>query len=437
MRPPKRTMLPLLLSLPVCLSAVGDGMSAAAPEEAGLSGERLERLTNAMNAHVEAGHFTGAVAAIAREGKIVYFETYGDQDREADVPMADDTIFRIYSMTKAITGVAVMMLYEEGHFTLNDPVAKYLPTLHARKVAIENEEDTGSMRKRRRREKSKEKVLETVPAKRQMTIRDLLRHTSGITYGDRGTKTGHLYEKADVNSKKITIEEMVERLGAIPLESQPGTRWQYGLSIDVLGRLVEVVSGMPLDQFLETRIFAPLGMKDTAFHVPEEKHARLVKLYAPAPKHQVKLSTASAQDEYLTKPIRLRGGGGLVSTAMDYLRFCQTLLNNGELEGTRILGRKSVELMRMNHMGDILDNGRSWLERGAGFGLTFAVNLDPGLNGELGSVGEYNWSGAAGTAFWIDPVEKLTGVFMINILPYKGPNYGAEFKRFAYQAIVD
>lgn len=438
MKPFSRNVVSILLGL-TCLAAWGNGMPSVEPEAVGFSSERLDRLTGAMRKHLEEGHFTGAVAAIARKGKIAYFETFGDQDREEAIAMDEDTIFRIYSMSKAITGVAVMMLYEEGHFFLNDPVSKYLPAFRGQQVAVEGAENAENSRKRKSKKNSEneEKALETVSADREMTIRDLLRHTSGITYGSPRTKTGHLYREAGVGDRDITIEEMVKRLGTVPLEFHPGTNWQYGLSIDVLGRLVEVISGMTFDAFLEERLFAPLGMNDTAFHVPEEKHSRLVRLYAPTAKEQVKLSTSSAQDSYLTAPTRLSGGGGLVSTTMDYLRFCQMLLNNGELGGTRILGRKAVELMRTDHMGDIPPGGLLGNRRGSGFGLTFAVNLGPGRSGELGSAGEYSWGGAAGTRFWIDPEEELVGVFMVNILPYSVPDYGREFKLLTYQALVD
>ncbi len=418
-----RAVFPLVF-LTICVSAWGQGIPVVEPESIGLSSERLERLTRVMQEHVDEKRIPGAVCLIARKGKIGYFETFGTQDMEDGTPMEEDTIFRIYSMSKAITGVAVMMLNEENRFFLNEPVSKYLPELGGMPVAVEETDpDTG------------ERTITTVPSERDMTIRDLLRHTAGVTYGDG--KVGKSYRDAGMGDRDITIAQMVERLGKASLEFQPGTAWHYGLSIDVLGRLVEVASGMAFDEFLEERIFGPLGMKDTAFYVPVQKHKRLVTLYSPVGEGKIQLSTSPAQDGYLTPPVRLSGGGGLVSTAMDYLRFCQMLANNGELDGVRILGRKAVELMRTDHLGDIAKEGGLIGSAGSGFGLTFAVNLDPGKMGSLGTAGEYSWGGAAGTRFWIDPVEELVGVFMVNILPHTNLPYGNEFHLLTYQAIVD
>jgi CubicO group peptidase (beta-lactamase class C family) len=435
-----RKSIAILLSCLICLSAWAGGMPVVAPEEVGLSSERLERLTRAMEKGVEAGHFPGAVAAIARKGKIAYFETYGYQDREAGVPMDRDTIFRLASMTKAITGVAVMILYEEGHFFLNDPVAKFLPAFRDVQVAVNGERDSGKQAKDKDKSsgKAKEEVtaadkerdLKTVPANRPITIRDLLRHTSGMAYPD-----------ADIYEEGMNLGEMIDRLATVPLESHPGATWKYGLSTDVLARLVEVVAGMPFDQFIEERIFAPLDMKDTAFYVPKEKHSRLVKMDAPDSKEQKKSAKSPAADPHLSPPVILMGGTGLVSTTMDYLRFCQMLLNNGELEGKRILGRKAVELMRANHLGDLpLGYSDSKLGFRMRFGLTFGVKPGPGETGELGSEGSYYWGGAYGTSFWIDPAEQLIGVFMVNGVKYDedfSTAYSQLLEHFTYQAIVD
>jgi CubicO group peptidase (beta-lactamase class C family) len=385
------------------------------PESVGFSSERLQRITDHMNKHVDSGHFTGATGLIARQGKIVYFETYGDQDREEKIPMADDTIFRIYSMTKAITGVAVMREYEKGKFFLNHPVSKYLPEFKDMKVAAKDG---------------------LVDAENEITIRDLLMHTSGITYGGGGNSAKY-YREAGARTPGMNLAEFSEAIASAPLEFEPGTEWWYGFSIDILGRLVEVVSGKPFEVYLQEEIFAPLGMKDSAFYVPEENHDRLVKLYTPNDDGGVSVNTGRAQNSYKTPPSYPGGGGGMVSTTMDYARFCQMLVNNGELDGNQILGRKSVELMRADHLGDIPKNGALIARDGVGFGLTFAVLKDIGATGEIDSNGSYNWGGAAGTRFWIDPKEELIGVFMINILPYNGLPYGDEFKRLTYQAIVD
>lgn len=312
-----------------------------------------------------------------------------------------------------------MALHEEGHFFLNDPVSKYLPEYAEMKVAAEQGEDT-----------------KLVDATRPITIRDLLRHTSGITYGGGGN-AGKFYRDAGVGSRNHDLSEFSKRLASVPLESEPGTAWEYGYSIDVLGRLVEVVSGMTFDVFLEKRIFQPLDMRDTAFHVPSNKHDRLVTLYSPNPDGGIRIATSPAQDSYKQPAIFFSGGGGLVSTTMDYARFCQMLLNDGELDGARILGKKSVELMRTDHLGDIPKKGGLIARDGIGFGLTFAITLDPGRTGALDSKGVYRWGGAAGTRFWIDPAEDMISVFMVNILPYGTLTYGDEFKLLAYQAIVD
>jgi CubicO group peptidase (beta-lactamase class C family) len=404
-----------ILALIVTTTTYANGLKPSKPETAGFSSERLDRITDHMNKHVENGHFTGATGLIARQGKIVYFETYGDQDREEKTPMAEDTIFRIYSMTKAITGVAVMREYEKGKFFLNHPVSKYLPEFKEMKVATKDG---------------------LVDAKNQITIRDLLMHTSGITYGSGGN-SGQYYREAGARKPGMNLAEFSEAIASAPLEFEPGTEWWYGFSIDILGRLVEVVSGKPFEVYLEEEIFTPLGMKDSAFYVPEENHDRLVKLYTPNDDGGVSVNTGRAQDSYKTPPSYPAGGGGMVSTTMDYARFCQMLVNNGELDGAQILGRKSVELMRADHLGDIPKNGALINRDGVGFGLTFAVIKDIGATGEIDSNGSYNWGGAAGTRFWIDPKEELIGVFMINILPYNGLPYGDEFKRLTYQAIVD
>ena len=405
----------LIVSL-LCLNVFAQSMPTASPKSLGFSKDRLDRITASMNQHVADGDFSGATGLIARHGKIVYFETYGDQNRESSTPMAEDTIFRIYSMSKAITGVAVMILHEEGHFFLTDAVSKYLPEYDEMTVASANNEPA--------------------KAENQITIRDLLRHTAGITYGGGGNSAKY-YRSSGVRGNH-DLAEFSKRLATVPLEFEPGTEWEYGYSIDVLGRLVEVVSGQTFDVFLEDRIFKPLGMTDTAFHVPSSKHDRLATLYSPNPEGPgVYVATSRAQDSYKEPAVFFSGGGGLVSTTMDYARFCQMLLNDGDLDGAQVLGKKAVELMRTDHLGDIPKNGYLIARDGIGFGLTFAVTLDPGQTGAIDSKGVYRWGGAAGTRFWIDPVEDMFCVFMVNILPYGTLNYGDEFRLLAYQAIVD
>lgn len=403
-----------------------------APEAVGMDSARLANIGAVMNRHVAEKRIPGAIGLVARRGKVAYQQAFGMADMEAGTPMRLDTIHRIYSMSKPITSVAVMMLYEEGKFQLNDPVAKYLPEFAKMQVGIEEKDETGKL------------VLKRVPATRPITIRDLLRHTAGFTYGFFGdTLVDREYRRARILSD-LNLSEFVKNLSTMPLLYEPGTRWHYSVAVDVLGRLVEVISGKPFDQFLQERIFTVLGMSDTGFYVPESKKARLARLYQPTADGKVEaaLTCATRQEctekfpraapSYLEKPSLLSGGGGLVSTTYDYLTFSQMLLNKGQINGKRLLSRKTVELMSSDNLGSI-----PGMSPGNGFGLGFAVSKAPGEAGMMGSAGEYNWGGAAGTKFWIDPKEELIGIFMIQILPHTGLEYGSEFRVMTYQAIVD
>lgn len=436
----KRLLFTLLTVLTLSATAihqavVGKGKSdppTAAPEAVGLSSPRLVHIRTAMNQHIADKKMAGAMGLIARRGKIAYQETYGMADIENGKPMQFDTIHRIYSMSKPITSVAMMLLYEEGKFQLNDPVAKYLPEFAKMQIAVEEKDpQTGKP------------VMKTVPAKRPITVRDLLRHTAGLTYGVFGdTLVDQEYRKAKILAN-VNLAEFVTQLAAIPLQYEPGTRWHYSVSVDVLGRLVEVLSGKPFDQFLQERIFTPLEMRDTGFTVPASKQGRLAKLYSPTKEGPIKLAPIcttrqecfekfpDAVPSFTQQMGMLSGGGGLVSTAYDYLRFCQMLLNQGQYDGKRLLSRKTVQLMSSDNLGTIPGMGP-----GVGFGLGFAVSKAPGEAGMMGSPGEYNWGGAAGTKFWIDPQEELIGIFMIQILP-NTVDYGSEFRVLAYQAIAD
>ena len=455
-----RDLLVVLSSCFLLTTAVADEIPTATPESVGMSSDRLARFSSAMNAGIRAGHFPGAVAAVSRNGKIVFFESYGLRDQEAGLPMTDDAIFRIASMTKAITAVAVMILYEEGRFSLHDPISTYIPAFKDSRVLIGREPSDDKSKWSIEEldewvkdnwdsltDEEKRQVLalyeelenrppattsasaETEPAERPITIRDLLRHTAGITYN-----------MGDIRAPGDSLGQMIDKLAGQPLKAQPGTRFQYGLSIDVLARLVEVVSEQSFDEFIKERIFVPLEMKDTAFYVPAEQAARLVKMPV-VEEDDRQYKKGSAQDSYLSPPEMLAGGSRLVSTTMDYLRFCMMLLNDGELSGNRILGRKTVELMRANHMNDV-----SGITAGSGsggefrHGLSFGVHDEPAERGELGSEGSYYWLGSYGTTFWIDPKENLTGVFMVNGLdhdPIETRPYGELLEHFAYQAIVD
>jgi CubicO group peptidase (beta-lactamase class C family) len=397
----------------------GAELPVSAPEQSGLSRERLQRINTVMQEHVAAGDMVGASGLLARGGKIVFRENWGE--------MKPDSIVRMYSMTKAVTGVAAMILYEEGKFSLADPISKYMPEFANMRVAHESKDSTGK------------RTYYTTPAEHPILVRDLFRHTTGFDYAGPLDESGETaYKKLEMVGGappvSFDLAEAVRRLATAPLHEDPGTRWRYGYSIDILGRLVEVCSGKPLDQFFEERIFRPLSMKDTAFFVPEEKWSRLATLYAPKKGGGIERSTGPAQERYKKKPALLLGGAGLVSTMDDYTRFVMMLLNEGQLDNVRILGRKTVELMRADHLGNL---NRGSLTDGYGFGLTFAVNLGPGKAATIGSEGEYYWGGAAGTSFWIDPKEHLMGVFLVQILPSQDVTARDQFKRMAYQALVD
>ena len=420
-----------LLVVSVCaaaLPAAGDVSSIpiASPADVGLSAERLQRIDAVMQRHVDEGRIAGAIGVVARRGQVAYQATWGNADRERRDPMSMDTMFRMYSMTKAVTGVAVMMLHEEQGWPLSTPAKRWIPELGDMQV-VQHEVDpeTGQASQR------------LVPARRDITIRHLLTHTSGISYAGPRDASGNSYyhQVRGPNARAESIGDLTRGLGEAPLHDHPGEVWRYGLSQDVLAAIVEVISGQTWDAFLEERIFGPLGMIDTKHYVPRAKHDRLATLYSPTADGGIEPSGAPAQTSYLEKPAVLGGGSGLVSTAGDYLRFYQMLLNGGELDGVRLLSRKSVELMSADHIGDLARVGG--LGPHDGFGLTFRVIRESGLSGALGSPGEYSWGGAAGTRFWIDPQEELIGIYMIQILPHSGLTYGTEFKNLVYQSIVD
>ena len=410
------------------------GLPTAAPEDIGMSSERLLRIDELMQGAVDQREVSGTVVLIGRHGKIGYFKSFGAMD-EGMKPMATDAIFRIASMTKPVTSVAVMMLWEDGHFLLNDPVSKYLPEFKNPMVLIPEESDGAE--------------YHLVPAKREITIRHLLSHTAGITYAFWGRKhlTG-LYRDAEVPNglmkTKGTIADGVRTLASMPLMNHPGEAWEYGLNTDVLGRLVEVVSGMPLDQFFEERIFRPLHMVDTYFFLPTDKVARLAAVYTPnkegglskLPEGMIEIGTTIFTTDYPFEGPKtyFSGGGGLVSTASDYARFLQMLLNGGELEGVRLLGPRTVDLMTRNHTGDFDVYLR---DDGYGFGLGFAVLADPDKAGRIESKGEYNWGGFFYTRFWVDPKEDLIAVMMAQLRPYNHVDIDKKLRVLTYQAIID
>lgn len=396
------------------------------PEEVGLSTERLQRLTSVFNDYVKDGQLPGAVVLVAREGKVAYLESFGQLDREAGSPMPRGAIFRIASQTKALVSVGIMILHEEGKLLLSDPLGKYMPEFMETKVA----------------EPQKGGGYVVVPAERPITIRDLLTHTAGIGYGygvarDRWEEakiTGWYFANRDE-----PIAATVSRIASLPFDAQPGERWVYGYAIDILGALIEKVSGQPLDEFLKTRILDPLGMKDTHFYLPPSKKDRLTVVYsvndsgelerAPDPGGMV------GQGAYLEGPRKsFSGGAGLLSTARDYARFLQMLLNMGELGGQRILSPKSVELMTVDHIGDEAFQSP---DDGTGFGLGFYVVEDLGARGAPGSVGEYGWGGAYHSAYWVDPAERLVVVYFTQLIPAGDLDDHGKLRALIYQAIVE
>ncbi|MCP5107928.1 MAG: serine hydrolase [bacterium] len=403
----------ILLFLP--RQVPGQGLPTAKPEDAGLSSTRLARIKPVMQGYVDRGKLAGLMTMVARQGKVVHFETYGRMDTGKE--MRHDTIFRIASMTKPVTSVAVMMLYEEGYFQLYDPVSKFIPEFKKVKVFSKMDRD--------------KPVL--VEPKRPMTIRDLLTHTSGLTYGFFGkTPVNEMYRSAGLYNG--TLKEMIPKLSELPLLYQPGTRWHYSMSTDVLGYLVEVISGKPLDEFLEERIFKPLKMKDTGFYVPKEKLNRFAARYGLKDGH-LKVIEKPGTSNKTKAPKFLSGGGGLLSTAPDYIRFAQMLLNKGQLEGVRILGRKTVELMTMNHLPDEFLPIHPVLS-GKGFGLGFAVLVDVPRFQITGSEGEFEWRGIYNTFFWVDPAEELVAILMTQFSPYLYYPVHDEFRVLTYQAII-
>jgi CubicO group peptidase (beta-lactamase class C family) len=365
----------------------------AKPESLGLSPVRLQRLSDAFRREIDKGTLPGATVMVARRGQIGWFEALGKQSPAAAAPMAKDTLFRIFSMTKPIVSVGIMMLMEDGYFNLNEPVAKFIPEFANQKVGVEN---NGK--------------LDLVPLKRPMTIQDLLRHTSGITYDHTGNGlVQQLYQQSRLRSRKISNAEHAALVASLPLMCQPGSEWNYSRSIDILGRIIEVVSGKSLSAFLTERILAPLQMAETAFHTGQENAGRLAEPFPVDPWTGAKVELFNM----LEKPVMESGGGGLVSTTMDYARFAQMLLSGGTLDGNRLIGRKTLQLMASNHLGPGVKVESPLMPAGHGFGLGFAVRTDQGIAPFPGSVGQFFWSGMAGTFFWIDPVEELFAVFMM------------------------
>ncbi|MBW2052091.1 MAG: beta-lactamase family protein [Deltaproteobacteria bacterium] len=402
------------------------------PEEVNLSSTQLALIDKHLQQrYVIPKKVAGTLTLVARKGKVAYLSPLGMMDLEQEKPMDRDTIFRIYSMTKPITSVALMMLYEQGLFQLNDPVHKYIPEWKNLRVY-----GAGNY-----------PAFLTSRPKRPMTIRDLMTHMSGLTYGFmERTNVDAAYRKLDIGGAGSggTLRDMIEKLASLPLEFSPGTKWNYSVSSDVLGYLVEVFSGMRFDEYLKTKIFEPLNMVDTDFWVPPEKLDRFAANYTRRPDKTLLLMDDPGDSTYTKPATYFSGGGGLTSTASDYFRFCQMLLNRGELEGIRILGRKTIELMTMNHLPggqDLTDLSLSTFSQtaseGFGFGLGFSIHLGSDKSQVIGSPGEYAWGGAASTAFWIDPVEDLIVIFLTQFMPDGTFNFRGQLKTIIYPAILD
>ena len=404
-------------------SGFGATLAMSKAEDVGMSSERLKRIHPMIQSHIDGHDFSGAVTLVARKGKVIHFEAHGLADAEAKAPMKTDTLFRLASMTKPVTAVSILMLLEEGKLVLSDPVSKFVPEYKNPQVAVWNlpNDPAGA-------------GLHLVPAAREITIRDLLTHTSGLANGFEGP-AGDYVRRANLPSGG-SLDERVKRAAKLPLNFQPGTQWEYSPStaFDTLGRIVEILSGMTLDQFFKTRVFDPLGMKQTFFTVPANRLADLTVPYVKGENGLVRppAPAASAQPaaQYFS------GAGGLTGSAADYLSFSQMLLNGGQLDGVRLLSRKTVELMTSDAVAplDLGNYAGDQVLKGYGFGLGVRVRRSTGENGWMGSVGDYGWAGALGTYFWIDPKEQLIGIVMIQT---RNTRLRMEYPNLVYQAMTD
>jgi CubicO group peptidase (beta-lactamase class C family) len=403
----------------------------ADPDELGMSDSRLRNVTNLVQRYIDERKLPGALSLVARSGRIAHFETYGNMDDARQKPVQPDTIFRFYSMTKPIASVGLMMLYEEGRVQLEDPVSKFIPELNNQKVIVSGTADNFQVRE----------------PTREMTVRDVLMHTSGLIGRDTASTVGELYRRAGFKGgdSDFDLVEMVKRLGQIPLQVDPGTQWIYGISTDLVGYLCEVISGIPFDEYLQQRIFEPLGMVDTSFSVPASKVERFAACYGPqiggAP--QYKLVDDPVTSSYASPRRYFSGSGGLVSTAHDYYRFCWMLLNAGELDGVRILGPRTLHLMTLNHLpggkdlATMAQSAGETAREGIGFGLGFARLLDPTVAQIIGTPGEFYWGGAASTAFFINPEEELIMLFLTQLRPSSTYPIRRELRATIYSALVD
>jgi CubicO group peptidase (beta-lactamase class C family) len=404
--------------------SVGQNLPGAKPEDVGLSSDRLSRIDAVFNGYVKDNKMAGSVILIARKGKVAYHKSFGYRDIAAKSAMTNDVIFRIASQTKAIVSAGIMILQEEGKLLIQDPLSKYIPEFKETTVA----------------EPKQDGNYTTVKASRPITVRDLLAHTAGIGYGSG--LAANAWQQAGIQGwyfadRDEPIAETVKRMAALPMESQPGTKWVYGYSTDILGVVIERASGMPLDEFLKTKIFDPLGMKDTKFYLPKTEAGRLATVYSPVEGEVLKPApqegTMNSQGAYVEGPGKsFSGGAGLLSTADNYYRFLQMTANGGILNGKRILSPNTVALMTVNHLADDVS-----FRAGEGFGLGFEVVLDPGKRGIPGNFGEYGWGGAYGSTYWVDPQDELVVVYFTQVRPGSIVRDQLQLRALVYQAIID
>ncbi|WP_158968577.1 serine hydrolase [Paraglaciecola sp. L3A3] len=409
-------------TLMACQSTVVDAKNTASEAESvGFSSERLARIAPAIQEYIDQGKLAGTLTLVAKDGKIAYLNAQGMQDKAAGISMREDSIFRIYSMSKPVTAVAAMTLWEQGKFHMLDPISKYLPKFKDMKVYV-----SGS---------GTEMVLED--AKSPIRIIDLFMHTSGLSYGFTGSEVDKLYRQLFSKPEELTPENFAGKIAALPLNHQPGTAWHYGLSTDLIGFLVEKISGKKLGEYMQENIFSPLGMLDTGFYVPTDKVNRFTQIYTADQKtgHTIVMQNEPLGD-FKSDPAIHNGGGGLVSTIQDYFTFAQMMLNGGEINGVRILGRKTVEYMTTNHLPKQLIPFEHYAP-GEGFALAMSVTVAPEMSGFMSSKGNFGWAGAASTYFRVDPVEKIVMITMTQFIPGGFHRYNDDFRNLVYQALVD
>ena len=414
--------LMVCFTLMACQSTVVDAKNTAnAAESVGFSSQRLDRIAPAMQGYIDQGKLAGTLTLVARNGKIAYLNAQGMQDKEASKPMTEDTIFRIYSMSKPVTAVAAMTLWEQGKFHMFDPISKYLPEFADMKVYVSGSGD--------------EMVVEDAAS--PIRIIDLFMHTSGLSYGFSNSEVDKLYQQMFSKPDELNRDNIIAKLVAMPLTHQPGTAWNYGVSTDVIGFLVEKLSGKKLGEYMQEAIFTPLGMKDTGFYVPADKVDRLTQIYTADRKTGKTIVMENEPvGDFMSDPDIHNAGGGLVSTMQDYFTFAQMMLNGGEINGVRILGRKTVEYMSSNQLPNNLIpfNADS---QGEGYGLAMSVTVDPGMSGFMSSKGNFGWGGAASTYFRVDPQEKIIMISMAQFVPIGFHRYHDDFRNLVYQALVD